>query len=232
MIKTMRWYFQSWIEIVLRPIYFFTFMEKGNVSKESFSYMLISSWLFSAVLSFLVFVIVLLPMYWVLVANLAFNKFLTVLPVFFLLCFMFYCLILLILGGVMIGAIFVFFTVMAALQDFVMTKILGEKGEIKETIKSFYYSTSVLFSGILISSIALLTKYGYISGENFAAGTNIVMYLSAVYLWGLWSIATKKVYNTTRSKAIWGTLIAVLLVVSLLVLVSLKFIPILERWIS
>ena len=228
---TIRWYFEDWTKVMFRPIYFFTFMEKGPWSERSVTFLLISSWILAFGISVVGFLAYVVPMFSVLIKGISGVKFLLALPVFLLLHLTFFAMIFVIGGSVLIAAAFLGFYVISLLLNYIAGRLGGE-GSLGEIVKAAYYSGAVFLPMLLIPVIALSSKYGLIPRQSFAVGINLVLCASIFYWWGLWSIALKKVYGISRQKAVWGTFMVIILMLLLQVAAGLKVIPLLERWFS
>ena len=229
--KILGWYGEDWIKIMFRPIYFYTFMEKGAWAERSLTFLLMSVWLLSFGLALLVFFAYVFPLLAVTVSGIAGYKLIAAGFVFFLLCLCFFTLILLALGGLFAAGSLLFTAGVAWALDRAAL-LFGEKKDFRETLKAVNYSSALSVVILLVPLLGILTKYRLLSFANFMAGTNLVLYGSLFYAWGLWSIAVKRNYGLSRKNALTATFMVVFLVLLLLMVASFKMIPSLERWIT
>lgn len=230
-LKGLKEFLGVWWKLMARPIYFYTFIEKSGWKERSLSFLLSVSWTLALFISASALAIQLIWILLGLVSGVTGLKFLIILPVFAALCAMFVFIIFLITGAFVFAASFVGFGVLSVINDAVFRLFYG-KSDIKESAKAFFYSSGVLLFSILIFFMAVLVRYKALSFANFATGANIVMVLSLVYAWGLWSIASRKIYRTGKTISVLLTLISVLIVILLIAAADIKLLPALERWIS
>ena len=230
-IKALKDYYGVWWKIMARPIYFYAFMERGSWKDRSVSFLLAGCWILAAVLSAAAFLIQLVWLLLGLVAGITGLKFLIILPVFAVLSSMFLLIIFLITGAFISAAVFAALFFFALINDRVF-KVYCGKSDAKESIKSFFYSSCAMSFLILQIIFAVCVKFKMLSFQNFLAGSNIVMFVTLVYSWGLWSIASRKLYKTGKTVSVFLTLIPVLIVILLILAADFKLLPALERWIS
>ncbi|MEK7377180.1 MAG: hypothetical protein AABZ57_08500 [Candidatus Margulisiibacteriota bacterium] len=230
-IKGIKDYFAVWRKIMARPIYFYTFMEKGDWKDRSITFLLAGCWILAAALSLSVFVIQLVWILLGLVSGITGLKFLIILPVFAALCSMFLLIIFLMTGVLIFAVVFAALIFIALVNDRVFKLYCG-KSDIKESIKSFFYSSCTLSFLILVILLTVFVKFKAMSFQNFMTGSNIIMFVSVLYAWGLWSIASRKIYKTGKMISVFLTLIPVLLMIILILAADYKLLPALERLIS
>jgi hypothetical protein len=230
-IKGLKEYFAVWWKIMARPIYFYTFMEKGDWKDRSITFALTGCWILAAAFSAAAFVVQLVWIILGLTSGITGIKFLIILPVFAALCSMFLLMIFLLAGTIFSAVFFAGLFFLALLNDLVFKRCCG-KSDINESIKSFFYSSAAIAFLVLIIIMAVFVKYKALSFQNFVAGSNIAMFAAAVYVWGLWSISSRKLYKTGKLISVFLTLIPVILMILLILVAGHKFLPALERWIS
>ncbi|MCX5748778.1 MAG: hypothetical protein NTZ10_00825 [Candidatus Saganbacteria bacterium] len=229
--KMIGWYFRDWWKIVARPIYFYTFMEKGELNDKPFSFLLITAWLLSLFITVAVYITSISQMMIALIQGIYGIKLLIVAPVFLLLVLIFFIMVFLIVLSVVVISMMASFYLAACAIHYIAVKA-GGKGELKEMVRSAYYSSAPALLLILLPVLACATKFKALSFANFTAGTKIILFVIIFYLWGLWSTAVKKVYKVTRTKALSATLIVVAIMILLQMFGLHKVLSQLERWIS
>ncbi len=227
--KLSAWYCDTLIKVLFRPIYFFTHMEKGPLKDKPVTFLLLSCWIFSLLMSVFVFMATIYPMVSVLILNISGAKMFIIIPLFAFFCLIFFVMISMIAGPVMIGIVFSVFMLFSLLLHYISGKFGGE-GDLKNMIKASFYSGAVLIPFSLMPVIAAATRYKALSHQNLEAGLNLLFVLTIVYLWGLWSIAIRKIYGLSKQKALSASFIAIFLVLLLQMVAGSKIIAIIERW--
>ncbi len=225
-----KWYFGELTRLMLRPIYFFTFMEKGELKDKPFSFILGTSWSISAFVSLVIFMVPVRKMIFGLATGLSGIKFLLITPVLAVMSAVFFFIIFLTVLCVMVLAILAFFTAAALALD-LAAGIFHRTSSLKEMLRASYYSSGALVFLVILVLPAVMAKLKLLSFGDFTVGTNIVFFMMIIYLWGLWSIAVRKVYKISRIKSASLSLTVIILVILLQMLVSLKLLPKLERWV-
>lgn len=229
MFKLFGGYFAQWWKIMVRPIYFYTFMEKGEWSDKSLSFLLFTSWILSFFITFVFFYtqIVNIIMYRF-VEGITGLKFLLLMPVLFVFAVIFFVFFYLISGGLIAILFAAGFGAAAAVLNLI-ARIFGLAADMREMVKAAYYSSAASLFYLLIFVLGFAVKIKVLSSDNFLIGINLLMFLTSVYMWGLWSISFRKVYKVSKMKAVCATFIVFLLVVLLEMFVGTKFLPRIER---
>ncbi len=224
-----KWYLDNLTTVLLRPIYFYVKMEKGPVQDRSFSFVLGSGWLLAFLAAFGGYSIAIWPMLTGLVGGLPAVKKLIVGFPFVVLSLMFFVIILLVAAAVSVAAITVFFYLAGMALDRICV-LLGGKAS-AEMIKACFYSSAVV-SFLAVDIVWLImAKYGLLSFQNFLIGTNILLSVIIFYLWGLWSIAVRRIYGFSKQKSLSATSFALLIMLLLQLIGAIKILPVLGRWI-
>lgn len=229
--KLAGWYIGDWIKIMFRPIYFYTFMEKGSWKDRSFTFLLLSGWILSFGLACVAFFAYVEPLLSVVVSGISGYKLLASGFVYILLCASFFSMIFLILGGLLAVVSVLAFAAAAWVLDRLAVRF-GGKGSFEEMLKSIYYSSALFIVILLVPVIGIATKFRLLTFQNFLVGVNLILYIVLVYAWGLWSIAAKRNYGLSRKNSLASTFILVLLMLLLLLFATVKILPVLERWIT
>ncbi|MFA5104612.1 MAG: hypothetical protein WC527_05510 [Candidatus Margulisiibacteriota bacterium] len=223
------WYKDDLIKILFRPIFFFTRMEQGPLKDKPVTFLLISCCIFSFLMSVFVFTATILPMVSVLIVGISGAKLAIIIPLFSFFCFIFFVMIYMIAGSVIMGLVFSFFYLISLLLNYAAGKF-GETGDLQSMIKASFYSGAVLIPFSLVPVIAMATRYKALSQQNLEVGLNLLFVVLIFYLWGLWSIAMRKIYGLSKSKALLASFTAVFLVLLLQMTAGSKIIAIIERW--
>ncbi len=226
---SLRWYADCLATVLMRPIYFYTRMEKGPLKDKPLTFLLYSCWLFAFVLSVFLFTALIIPMVSVLIQGITGVKLAVIIPLFAFFCLVFFAMILLIAGPAAIAGVFALFTVFGLILHYIALKF-GGAGGLKDMIKASYYSGAVLVPYCLIPVMATAARYKVLPEHNLPVGVNLVSVLLIIYLWGLWSIALRKIYGLSKQKALSATFMAVILVLLLQMTAGQTLIAILERW--
>lgn len=228
--KIMQKYFDNWYKIMVRPIYFYTFMEKGPVKEEALSFAMASGWILSFFFAVAAMFLVLGPMLFGLISHLVPAKIIMILPVFAALFVVFFAIVLLVAAAVTVTAILVLLACAGIILDQIAVFLKGKPAR-ADMVKACLYSSAVILVFILDVCWLIMAKYGMLSFINFLIGTNVLIFLTIIFLWGLWSIALRKVYGFSKTKSISATLIVVLIMLLLQLVGAIKILPILGRWI-
>lgn len=223
------WYKENLVKVLFRPIFFFSRMEKGPLKDKPVTFLLLSCCIFSFLMSAFVFMATIYPMVSVLIAGISGPKLAVILPLFAFFCSIFFIMIFIIACPLITGLIFVFFLIFALLLNYISCRI-GGAGDLKEMLKASFYSGAVLVPFSLTPIIAAATRYNVLSHQNLQIGLNLLFLVVIVYLWGLWSIAIRKIYGLSKQKALSASFIAVFLVLLLQMVAGSKIIAIIERW--
>lgn len=210
---------------MVRPIYFYTFMEKGDFKDKSLTFALISSWILSFFIAAVLFYTQIMDIIVYRFLEGIFGlKLLFVFPVLVIFAAVFFIIFYILIGGFAALAFISGFSISAFLLV-LSARLFGGKGDYKEIIKGSYYSIAAYMGFILIPAMAFLSKFKLLSFNDFITGSNILMFAMSIYLWGLWSILIRKAFHLSKTKAVFGSLIVVLLVIILQMFVGIKILP-------
>lgn len=229
MIGSIRWYLKTWWTIMIRPILFYTSMSEVPVYGEALTFAGATSWILSFFLTLAIFTIKFIEIGIYLIEKLSlWERFLTS-PVMLVFFFVFFAMTMLIVGGFvlagMIGALYVF----GSILHFVL-KLLGGKGNFSEMVKASFYSGAVFLLAALPVCFAILTKYKIITMWQLSAVENMIYYIACVYIYGLWSIAGRKVHDVPRWKAALAAALPFAMLIFFGVLFHSKIFPRLDKF--
>jgi hypothetical protein len=206
----MKWFLETWWTIIVRPIYFYTKLKEEDWKEKALTFLLMNCGILAAVGSLVIFIIQYITIGRTLVEGVAGIKFLIVLPVLITLAFVFFLITLLILGGILVLNFFVVFYLIGILLHYVYL-MLGGKGSRNRMLQSSFYSSAVILAGIFVFLLMILTKHGGLEFALFRAGYNLIYFLVALYVYGLWAVAGRKTYGVPRWKAFAGALVPLIL---------------------
>jgi len=218
------WYIERLIGIILRPIFFFQDMPGGSWQEDSLSFALVTGWILSFILTFVIFVNSYIPTGLSLIEGIYGKRLIIVLPVLLIMGFVFFAMSLLIIAGIMIIAIIALFMVCAAILNFLLV-LLGGTGNVFEVIKASFYATAAVLAGVINILSMILVKYKVMSIENWITGERVIFYLTSVFLYGMFSIIGRKTHKVSRAKAFLAATIPFILLVLFNIVFSAKVLP-------
>lgn len=222
-------YFRTWWAVMVRPIYFFTFIPQGPWQDEALTFAGYSAWITSFFLAIAVFIIQQVPIGLRLIEWATPKQMIIASPVLAVFSVAFFAMTFLIVGGVMlaavIGSLYVFGVILHG-----ALRLLGGKGNILETIKASMYSGAVVLVFVVPVIFAILTKYHIAQMWQLSTVENIVYYGTCLYVYGLWSIAGKKVHDVPKWKAFLAAILPLAILVLLGVVFHAKVFPKIDRF--
>ena len=229
MIGSIKWYSKTWWTIMARPVLFYTLMPEGLAYGEALTFAGATSWILSFVLTLAIFAVKFIEIGLYLIEKLSLWERLLTSPVMLVFSFVFFAMTVLIVGGFALAAIVGALYVFGSILHFVL-RLLGGKGSFSETIKASFYSGAVFLLAALPVCLAVLTKYKIITMWQLSAVENMVYYIACVYIYGLWSIAGKKVHDVPRWKAALAAALPFAILIFFGVLFHSKVFPKLDRF--
>jgi len=224
----LRKYFEIWQNVIARPILFYTVMPKKNWKEDPLTFAAQSSWILSFALTVTIFITQYVPIGKYLVEGLSGIELLMVSPVVLTVAFVFFAMTYIILGGLVMGALLVLLLACASIEH-VALKALGGKGDLKDMFSAFFYSGAVFVFGLVPSLLAILTKWHFLNFWQFTISENIIYYFSCLYIYGIWSIAGKKLHDVPRWKAFIAAALPVLILIGINIVLSSKILPKIEN---
>ena len=216
--KVMDWYLNTWWSIMARPIYFFTNIPKGLWQEEALSFAGYTAWFISFFLAIAVFIVQQVPIGLRLTEGASLKQIIIASPVLIVFSSAFFAMTLLIVGGVMLGVVIGGLYVAGAVLHTVL-KLLGGKGSLHQMIKASLYSGASLTAFIIPVVFAILIKAHLTQLWQLYTLENIVYYGVCLYIYGLWSIAGRKVHDVPK----WKAFLAAILPLAVLVLFGVVF---------
>jgi len=225
-----KWYLEMIWKIWVQPILFYTRMPAGDWADEPLTFCGINTWILAFFTTVVVFINQLIPIGATLLVQVHGLKIITAVPVIVVLAFMFFVIVISILGGVFMALFFSLFYILGALL-YLAGRWLGGKGEFFHSIKAVFYTSAVLLVGILPVIMVIFTKQGILDFTNFKIGYNIVYSFAVLYLYGLLAIAARKTQGLSRSKAFVAALLPVLLLVLVGLAMNKVILPRIANWI-
>ena len=204
-------YLRTWWDIMARPIYFYTFMPKDVWHGDSMTFLGGTAWILSFALTITIFVIQYLNIGLYLVEELTLWQRLLTLPVTAAFAFAFFTMTLLIVGGFVLGATLAALFVLGSVLYFSF-KLFGGKGSYFETIKASFYSGASFLFAVFPIFFLILAKYRLVEFWQVLAAENLSYWIASLYVYGLWSIAGRKVHDVPRWKAFLAAAVPLLIV--------------------
>jgi hypothetical protein len=224
-------YLTTWWQIMARPILFYTKLKEESWQEKSLSFLLQTAWLLASVCTLAVFLIQYVPIGSTLVEGVQGVKFLIIIPVLITLALVFFAITFLILAGVIVVALLVAFCSIGAVLHY--TYLLGGgKGSLNRMLQQSLYSSAVALAGIGPALLAILTRYGLLDLELFRVGYNLVYGLTGLFVYGLWAVAGRKVYDVPKWKAFAGALVPVVILLIFGLAFDKMILPKLTTWIA
>ena len=212
-----------------RPILFYTKMPAGEWFEEALNFGGASGLLLGLWITIAIFITQYIGLMQTLTEGLTPLKLLIVSPVIIIFVLVISLMTFLIAGGIITGFFLLAFYILGTVLHFSL-RILGGKGNFFEMVKAMFYSLGMVQAGGLLAILAILTRWHLLNFGLFVIGENIVYYGTALYTYGLWSIAGKKVHNVPRWKAFAAAVIPILLVILFNLALNRFLLPRLERW--
>ncbi|MFA4858277.1 MAG: YIP1 family protein [Candidatus Margulisiibacteriota bacterium] len=200
MINKLKEYALTWWEVVSAPILFFTVMEPEDWRGRPLDFLLVSSWILSFFIAVTIFVVQMIPVGQYLMEGLAGIKFLIALPVVLALGLMFSAIIFIILGGFAMFFSFGAFYLLGWVLHVISKYFNGEKSA-EDMLQAVFYSSAVMLFFVVTLFLAILSNFGFLSFEIFRVGFDVVLYLSLLFIYGLWSILVRKVGGHSKPRA-------------------------------
>jgi hypothetical protein len=195
-----KWYLETWYTVMVRPILFYTFLPEGAWHGEALTFAGATSWVLSFFLTFAIFLIKFIQIGLYLIENLTLWERVLTSPIMIVFAFVFFAMTTLIIGGFILAGILGALWGFAVVLHFVL-KLLGGRGTLFETVKALLYSSAVFLVVLIPILFAILTKYRVVEMWQLSSLENVVYYFACIYIFGLWSIAGKKVHDVPRWKA-------------------------------
>ncbi|MFH1542052.1 MAG: Yip1 family protein [bacterium] len=229
--RIVRNYFEQWWTIMLRPIYFFTLLDKEDWKGKPLTFLLITSWLLAALAATVVFILQFVPIGKTLVVGITGWSFVIILPVLVTLGATFYLITLFIVAGLFVC---VFFALLFALSYVLhyCSKMLGGEGDLVNIVQNVFYCSAVLLVTGLIFILMVLTKNFGLDFSLFRAGANFIEFLIVIYVYGLLAVAVRKNYGLTKAKAFAVAIVPVLALLIFVVLFDKIALSKLQSWIT
>lgn len=220
----MNWYLDTLNRIILKPILFYQDMPKGKWHEDPLSFAMVTGWILAFALTLVFFINSYLPTGLSLIEGIQGPKMIIVIPVLAVMGFAFFAMTVLIVGGILIGAILGLLFFCAAVLNLLLI-LLGGKGNIFEVGKASLYSSAVMLAGLLNILLMLPVKLKMLTFADWITGERVVFYCAAVYLYGLFSILGRKTHNVPRWKAFLAATVPFIALVLINIILSAKVLP-------
>ena len=216
------------MDILLRPRYFYSQIGKQQMKDQPFTFLIISSWIFSTFTSIFLFISLFLPTLKVLITGIQPIKMWIIIPLFVFFCSVFFVMITLILGPVILMVNFAISSAVAFTLD-IIAKKFSKVSNFNEILKASFYNSAVLIFYSIIPLLLIIGIYRSIPLENIHIGVSFLLMLGLIYLWGLWSISIRKIYKISRRKSLFAAFLLFAIVVLFYMVIGQKILFIIER---
>jgi hypothetical protein len=193
-------YISTWWMIMARPVLFFTNVPEGDWREDPLTFAGITSWVLAFVISVVVFIVQQVPIGMRLVEGATARQMLFASPVLLVFSLAFFAMTFLIAGGVVLAGVLMMLSACAMTLHGAL-RLLGGKGSLKGMLKAALYCSGALLFAVIPVIFAIFAKYKLVEMWQLAAIENIVYYTACLYIWGLFSIAGRKVHDVPRWKA-------------------------------
>ncbi|MFH1710441.1 MAG: YIP1 family protein [bacterium] len=220
----MSWYFDNLYKIIVQPILFYQDMPKGSWREGSLSFALVTGWIMAFSLTLVFFINNYMPTGLSLIEGIKGQKLIIVIPVLAVMALAFFVMTLLIIGGILIGALLGLMFCCAAVLNFLLI-LLGGKGNIFEVLKASLYASSVLLAGLMNIFLMIPVKYKLMAFSDWINGERVIFYCASVYLYGLFSILGRKTHKVPKWKAFLAATVLLIALVLGNVVLSAKILP-------
>jgi len=224
-------YFITWWTVMTRPIFFYAKLKEEDWKEGALTFFLISSWLLAVFLALAVFVTQYFTIGSTLIEGISGWKFLIILPVLLTLALVFFLITLAIIGGMLIAGLGALFYVVAWGLHY-LSLMLGGKGSLNKMIQNIFYSSGVMLAGILPAGLVIMTKYNCLSFELFRVGFNFCVFLTLLFIYGLWAVAVRRNYALLKAKAFLVAFVPVLFLLIFGLVFDKMALPKLASWIT
>ncbi len=220
----MNWYLDTFNRIIFKPILFYQDMPKGSWHEDSLSFSMVTGWILAFVLTIVFFINSYLPTGLSLIEGVQGQKMIIVVPVLAIMGSAFFAMTVLIVGGILIGAVLGLLFFCAAVLNLLLI-LLGGKGSFFEVAKAMLYSSCVLLAGLINILLMLAVKQKMMAFSDWITGERVVFYCAAVFLYGLFSILGRKTHNVPRWKAFLAATVPFIVLVLINIILSAKVLP-------
>ena len=220
----MNWYFDDLYKIIVKPILFYQEMPKGDWREEPLSFALVTGWILSFALTFVILFNNYLPTGLSLIEGIQGGKLIIVVPVLAVMGFAFFAMTVLILGGIIAIAVLGLLVSCAAVLNFLLI-LLGGKGHIFEVVKATLYSSAAMLSVLVNIFLMIAVKYKLMAFSIWVTGERVIFYCACVYLYGLFSILGRKVHKVPKWKAFLAATVPFIFLVLVNIIISAKILP-------
>lgn len=231
MIDNLKQYIDTWWKVIMKPVLFYQDMPKDNWSEAPLSFVLLTGWIISFIITSSVFIIMYIPTGLNLIEGIKGRGLLIVAPVILLMGAVFFILTILIVAGLVIGALLGLFFAIAGMLNFLLV-LLGGNSDFFEMLKAMFYSSSIFLVTVVTVLLTIMVKWKLLAFNDWIVGENLLFYSTAVYIYGLWSIAGRKVHGVSRWRAFLAAVFPLILLIIFNIVVTIKILPKVGTWIS
>jgi len=230
MIESVKWYIDTWMKAMLRPVLFYQELPEGSWSEAPLRFVIATGWIMSFAITLSVFVMMYVPTGFELISGIKGRELIIVMPVLLLMGFVFFIMTILIVAAFVVAALLALLSAVAGVLNFLLI-LLGGSGNLNETMKAVFYSGGIFLVGVFTVLLAVLVKWHALSFNDWMTGESTLFYTAAIYIYGLWSIAGKKTHDVPRWKAFLAAIFPFLLMVVFNIVFAAKILPKFSRFI-
>lgn len=223
-------YLENLFAILLRPIWFFTFMPEGDWNDKPITFAGITAAFISFGIVIIVFWTQYSPISITLLEKVQPTKYLIITPVMATLAFTFFVITFSIAFGVLLFVILSMFWFLGVLL-FLGGNILGGYGDYFKDIKASFYSSAVSIVLLIPIFFVFLTKSKLMIFTNYVAGYNICYWFTALFLYGLQAIIARKVHNLRKWKAFVAALLPLIFMIIIGLAINKFILPKVFPWV-
>jgi len=216
-------FFKVWQRVMVRPIWFFQNLHTLR-SDEHIEYVTINSIILAIGVSTVIFFTQYLNMGLSFLAKVSGIKILIVVPTLLVMGIMFVTMTFLIIAFLLLITFIVLSNIMAAIMHYGAV-ILRGRGNMLQAIKAVQFSSGVFLVMLIPMFLIFFSKWGMIEPYYLSVGENVIFYLGCIYLYGLLSIASKKIYNIPRWKAFLVAIAPVIFIILVNIVFNLIILP-------
>lgn len=200
-------YWDNLMKLLFRPIYFFTFLPKGDWIDDSVTFVGITS----SLLAFVGTIVIFITQYFVIGQTLFEKvvgwKWVFTVPTTIVLAFMFFVITFSIIFAMFLFALLALFWIISGVLFYLgrlPARPAGGQNKASnyhEYLKASFYSSGVMVVFSLVELLVILTKRGLMDFTNFSIGYNMLYSFAVLYLYGIFAIILRKLGKFEKGKA-------------------------------
>lgn len=217
-------YWDNLMKLLFRPIYFFTFLPKGDWIDDSVTFVGITS----SLLAFVGTIVIFITQYFVIGQTLFEKvvgwKWVFTVPTTIVLAFMFFVITFSIIFAIFLFALLGLFWIVSGIL-FYLGRIQNKASNYHEYLKASFYSSGVFVVFSLVELLVILTKRGLMDFTNFSVGYNMLYSFAVLYLYGIFAIILRKLGKYEKGKAFLAATIPAIFLILVGIAVGFVILP-------